>query len=270
MRKKLVFFLYIGDDRAPQDRISAGLVAKAHIYCLKKYRDVFDEAKFVLSMKEELIGNSKLISSYVEFLMGLGYIENVEFVVEKNTPFRESKTFRYEIVDSKDNEGKLVFFAHLRGESNENEEVARWVFSNYYYALSRRWEIDYWLVQNMKVFYGFPLTDCRATNGLSYEVLPFNKFYFLGSIFWTNVTLLREVMRTRGITPPKLANRFYSENFPGNVINYELISTYGFVSAERGWDCYTQFNGLLEEWCGRSGNSIEEFNAEFEKVKTGV
>ena len=270
MKKKLIFFLYIGDERTPQERISAGLVAKVHFYCLKRYAKLFDEAKFVLSINENIISNTNLAPMWVGFLMGLGYRENVEFVVEKNTSFRESKTFKEEIVDNRSNDGKLVFFAHLRGETNDNEQVARWVFSNYYYGLNIEWELNYWLVENLKPFYGFPLTDCRHAKYLPHEVFPLNKFYFLGSIFWVNVTMLREIMRTRGIDTPPLANRYYSENFPGNVVNYELAATARYVAATTGWDCYSQFDGLLAEWCERSGESVEEFNVEYEKIKSEV
>ncbi len=270
MRKKLIFFIYIGDDRTPQQRCSEVLVAKVHFACIKRWRSVFDEAKFILSVKEGLIGNTKLISEYVDFIMSLGYTENVEFVVEKNTSLRESKNFKEEILDNESNNDKLVFFSHLRGESNNTENTARWVFSNYYYALSREWEIDYWLVQNTKVFYGFPMTDCRYTDGRPNEVLPFNRYYYLGSIFWTNVSTLKDVMKTRNIEKPRMIGRFFSENFPGNTISYELVATTCYVAATTGWDPYSQFDQLLEEWCSRSEMSMEEFDNEYEKAKSEV
>lgn len=270
MRKKLVFFLYIGDDRTPQERISAGFVAKVHFYCLKRYRKLFDEAKFVLSVKKELLGNEKLISEYVEFIIKLGYIKNVDFSVEENTALRESKTFKEEIVDNKDNDGKLIFFAHLRGESNENEQVARWVFSNYYYSLSQDWEIDYWLIENMKVFYGFPLVDFRGAEPLPFEIYPKNKFYYPGSIYWVNVSLLKETIRSRGEDIPPLIGRFYTENFPGDAVNYEVVSTANYFAAPRGYDYYKQFDISHNIWCEYSGRNVNEFNEEYEKAKTEV
>ena len=266
MRKKLIFFIYIGDERTPHQRCDEGFVAKIHFACLKKYIDVFDEAKFVFSMKKELMGNSKLISSYVEFIMNLGYTDNVEFKVEENTSLRESSTFYDEIIINEQNNDKLVFFSHLRGESNDSETVARWVFSNYYYALTRLWEIDYWLIENQKVFYGYPMTDCRWIDGNPHEVLPFNRYYYLGSTYWINVPLLNEVIRTRGIEKPKITGRFFTENFPGDTISYELASTTGYVAAMTGYDPYTQFDYLHEEWCNRANFSVEEFNFEYNKA----
>ena len=270
MRKKLIFFIYIGDERTPQQRHDEGFVAKIHFYCLKKYRNVFDEAKFVLSVKPELIGNAKLISSYVEYIMSLGYYENTEFKVDENTFLRESKTLYEEILESDVNDNRFVFFGHLRGESVDSEDVARWVFSNYYYSMSREWEITYWLSENNKVFYGFPLTDCRQTEGRPVEVLPFNRFFFLGSTYWINVSLLKDVMKTRNMKKPRMIGRFFSENFPGNVASYELVSTAAYTACETGWDPYSQFDLMLEEWSYRSGLSLDEFNEEYEKAKSGV
>lgn len=270
MNKKLIFFLYIGDDRTPQERISAGFVAKVHFYCLKKYRQVFDEAKFVLSVRDNLIGNTMLIGEYVSFIMSLGYFDNTEFVVERNTQLRESKTFKEEIVDSKDNDGKLVFFAHLRGESNDNEQVQKWVFSNYFYGLSNVWEVEYWLAANMKVFFGFPLVDFRGVKAQNFEIYPKNGFYYPGSIFWTNISLLREVLSNRGFSVPPMIGRFYSENFPADAVYYEMVSTTNYVSCPSGHDYYSTFTDLLNTWCESSGRSVEEFNDEFEKIKTAA
>ena len=269
MRKKLIFFLYIADDRSPQERISEGFVAKIHFGCLKRYRKVFDEAKFILSLKENLIGNGKLISQYIEYIVSLGYDENVEFIVEKNTSLREAEAFRYEITENGENDGKLVFFAHLRGEASDNENMRRWVFSNYYYGLSNIEEIEYWLLGCQKIYYGYPLTRCEGQEGLNFEVLPKNRFYYLGTILWINISLLKEHMETRGLDWPKMTGRFYSENFPGNTALYEMTATYSYISAMGGCDMYSQFDMQHEEWCSRSGNSLEKFNEEYEKMKNG-
>lgn len=267
MRKKLIFFLYIGNDKSPQERISAGIAAKIHFGCLKKWRYVFDEAKFILSVKKEQIGNTELISEYVRFIMDLGYVENTEFVIEENTEFREAKVFKYEIVDNGENEGRLVFFSHLRGEFMDDENMGRWIFSNYFYALTNEWELNYWLIEYNKIFYGFPLADARRVIEQPCELLPYYRYLYIGSIYWTNVSLFREYVHNKQRKIPEVNNRFYSEHLPGNVVEYEMTATANYVSVPSGIDMYTEYDKILTDWSNASGRSLDDFNAEYDKMK---
>jgi len=270
MRKKLIFFIYIGDDRSPLTRANSNGTAAVHFKCLKKYREVFDEARFILSLKKTLINNGKLIGEYIEFINSLGYHENTEFVIEENTDLRESKSFYYEILENKENEGKLVFFGHLRSEVYDNDSLRKWVFSNYYFALDDIEQMMDNLCTNIQVFYGYPLTDCRFVEGNSREVIPKYGYYFLGTEFWVNITLLKEVIRVNKVEIPSVFGRFYSENFPASVCNWERLGTYNNVAAMTGYWAYDEFCEMFEEWCGRANFDAEVFYDEFKRLNNEV
>ena len=268
MRKKLVFFIYIGDDTLPKDRVLRNGTAQVHFKCLSKYKDLFDEATFYLSCSDSVIDRKDVISAYMEYIMELGYTENTAFIVERNTYLRESKAFRKEIAESKDNDGKMVFFAHLRGEAYDNESMRKWVFSNYYFALENMDEVLFWCGGENKAFFGYPLTDCRSTKGREWEIIPKFGFYFLGSIFWVNITAMKESMRILETEIPPMFGRFYSENFPASVVNWERIATTRNFAACTGFYMYEQFNEFFDKWCSESGYEKETFEKAYEEIMT--
>lgn len=265
MRKKLVFFLYIGDNRSPQERIESNGTAAIHFLCLKRYRDRFDTAKFILSVKDGV--TEETISAYIMYIMSIGYCVGTEFAVEKNTELRESKVFKYEMTENKDNDGKLIFFSHLRGEANDNDSMRKWVFSNYYFALEEIWQPVYWLCECSKGFFGFPMSDCRNVTPNGNEIVPKYGYYYLGTIFWANTALIREAVRQDSNGEyPKIFGRFYSENFPATVIKWEKAATYNNVAAATGYWLYEQFDPMFLEWCDRSEFNPDVFYKEFEKI----
>lgn len=268
MRKKLVFFIFIGDNTLPKDRVLNNGVARVHFYCLRKYRHCFDEATFVLSCTEQVLRNPDVISSYMEYIMSLGYVENTKFVVEKNTVLREAATVKWELVDSKDNEGKLLFFSHLRGEHTDNESVRKWVFSNYFMTLGNVNNVEYWLAGANKVFFGFPMADCRDVTPNSWEIIPKYGYYFLGSIYWANISILREVIKRDGTEPP-MFGRFYSENFPASCVNWDMTATACDTACKTGYWLYDNFDGMFNEWCERTGYDRKEFDDAYAEIENG-
>ena len=267
--KKLIFFIYVGDTRSPRQRIAENKTAALHFKCLKRYRKVFDEARFIISFKKELIAQQTLFGEYVNFIHSLGYGENTEYVMEVNTEVRESKSFEREIVNNDDNEGKMVFFGHLRGEQYDNDSLRKWVFSNYYFALEDVESVKNALSVENKVFYGFPFADCRESELKSWEIVPKYKYYYLGTEFWINISLLKEAVRCNGNNYPKIFGRFYSENFPASVCPIEKASTFSETPVQSGYWLYDQFDEMFTEWCGRAYFNTDTFYNEFNKINDG-
>ena len=110
------------------------------------------------------------------------------------------------------------------------------------------------------------MADCRNPNRNPWEVVPKYGYYFLGSEFWINTYTLKEVIRINKETLPAVFGRFYSENFPATVCDYERTATYNFTATMTGYWLYEQFDDMLYEWSLRSGFDRQQFYDEYEKI----
>lgn len=249
MVKKLVFFFYIGEDITIDAYQSKSPTLALHLKLLKRFAHVFDEAVFVLSLKKGLADNKDLLRHYMTAIIELGFY-NVRFKIEENTEFRECKAFKEEVVENKDNDGKLVFFGHSKGTTNEyNESLKRLICSMYYFNLNFSDEALKMLIGNESVYFGFPLLNAKWSEPEATCVMPLYKYFFYGTFFWTNWTVLKEIMAHKGREYPKMASRFYAENFPANTIEFEMASTYKNTYGLSGRNLHYDFDGFLDEYC---------------------
>lgn len=241
--------MYIGEDLPIDEYLKKYRTMALHFVLLKMYSNVFDEAVFVLSLKKELMENTGLIKRFMNAIIDLGFY-NVRFKLEENTEFRECKTFKEEVVDNKDNDGKLVFFGHSKGTTNEyNESLKRLICSMYYFNLNFPDEALKMLIGNESVYFGFPLLNAKWSEPEATCVMPLYKYFFYGTFFWTNWTVLKEIMAHKGREYPKMASRFYAENFPANTIEFEMASTYKNTYGLSGRNLHYDFDGFLDEYC---------------------
>lgn len=222
---------------------------KLHFNLLRRYANVFDESVFILSFKKELMGDKDLMRHYMNYIIGLGFY-NVRFKIEENTEFRECKAFNEEVVENRDNDGKIVFFGHGKGISNEyNESLVRLICSMYYFNLNFIDEVEHYLISDECAYYGFPLLNAKWNEPEATCVMPLYKYFFYGTFFWTNWTVLKEIVTHKGREYPKMASRFYDENFPANTVEIELVGTHKYTYGLSGRDLHHDFDGFFDEYC---------------------
>ena len=115
-------------------------------------------------------------------------------------------------------DNELIFFAHNKGVSNvgtyDERQIYAWVCGMYYYSLNFKEEVDYKLVGRKFFSFGSFLTK-------NDEPEKCNKYgwYYIGTFFWINCVKLRNYMSIHGINLPEMADRYYDEEFLGNIID---------------------------------------------------
>ena len=271
MKKKLVYFLYIADTTPAKKAIENSKLLRLHFELLKRFHNVFDEAVFVLSLNKGIKdGKDDVIRSWAAALMEIGYL-NVRFTIEENTSFRECKAFKEEVVEKEDNKGKLVFFGHNKGTTNQyNERLVRLICSMYYFSLNFIEDLDVYMINHESVYYGFPLLNAQWNTPNGWEMMPKYKYYFYGTFFWTNVSLLWEVMDNKKREYPELVSRFYAENFPANTIEFDAVATHRNVYMLSGKNLHYEFDVSFDEYCRykEGGEEVKKnFNEFVENVK---
>lgn len=270
MIKKLVFFLYIGEDLPIYEYLRKYQALALHFSLLKRYSNVFDESVFVLSLKKDLMGNTSLIKRFMTAIINLGFY-NVRFKIEENTEFRECKAFKEEVVENKDNDGKLVFFGHNKGTTNDfNESLYRLICSMYYFNLNFVDEAMDMMISSECAYFGFPLLNAKWNEPNPWEVMPTYKYFLYGTFFWTNWTVMNEIVTHKGREYPQLSSRFYAENFPANTVEMDLVGTHKNTYALSGPNLHYEFDKFFDEYCeyAPDGETTKrEFNEFVEKIK---
>ena len=207
MNRKLVFAFYVNNEF--HDKIN-----DIHFECIKKFSDCFDEAdiNFILDKeypKHYLLEAEKRFS---EIFLG----KNISFSMYDNTEYRESIIFRDKVARRLKDED-LVFFAHNKGTTNvkkyNREQIYTWVTAMYFYSLNYMSEVVQQLYNQKYYSYGPFLTKNE-------EKEKANKYgwYYIGTYFWINGKKLWQYMQNEGIQLPEMGDRFYAEEFLGNII----------------------------------------------------
>ena len=228
MKKKLVFFWYVDVDH------SSNPIYRLHMNELCRYNDIFDEALFIMSLKQDDDAHRSMATGLAsELLMG-GYNDS-RFIFEENTGFRESKAFHEHVHSAiETGESSLIFFGHSKGLSNVfNDSLIAWICSMYYFSLERVSDAIDAMVNRRKVAYGFPavLYTGGSEAGIFY---PINGFYYMGAMFWLNASLAHMAIKIQlGDDDYELADRYYSEDYIGNVFRKTECSSYCDVAM---WD----------------------------------
>lgn len=231
MDKRLVFHFYLKREWFPfegkvfedDDNKKVAQLYNFHFYCLKKLSDVFDTMQFVLCVDDE--NDIELIRAAEERLLKMHYTGKIIFDIVKNSDLRESETFKRCVVDKlQDNE--LVFFAHSKGLTNLNKcniaNIYKWVGGMYYFNLGIK-------------YFEEAISDLLNTKAISYGTFPqldennlTNKYhwFYIGTFFWINTGKLYNYIKQNNIELPTLSDRFYSEEFLGNIYDLGPYSQY--------------------------------------------
>ena len=148
-------------------------------------------------------------------------LPKITFEIIENDPiFYEGPTFKREIVD-KLGEDKLVFFAHIKGVTNvkneDPETVYRRICGLYYFSLEEEKSegklTRIFLKDVYTISHGAFMT--RFISEYNFH----NKYawYYAGTFFWINTRRLKNYIKDNNIELPEYADRYYDENFLGDI-----------------------------------------------------
>ncbi|MBP5724907.1 MAG: hypothetical protein J6X18_15200 [Bacteroidales bacterium] len=206
--KNLVFSFYVFDGFEDNEAI------KLHLKCLKKYSNIFDNAKFVISIKDT--SNIGMIKKAESMITECGF-KNLEFKVKQNDCYCEARTLKDEILDKIDTFEGLTFFAHTKGVTNvtnkeiKKESVLKWVAGMYYMNLNFIEEVESCLI------YHFDCSMFGSYKVVSDKIENKNRRWYAGTFYWINTNRLSNNMKNRGIEMPKLHDSGYAEFITGEL-----------------------------------------------------
>lgn len=205
--KRLVFSFYLTNENINSE------VNRLHLACISHYCSIFDEISVVFvkddDLREETLHDAERM--FIDMHKG----KSISFSVVENTPLRESLVFKKEVVD-KLNENKLVFFAHNKGTTNvlkyDKDVIYTWITAMYFYSLNFMTEVFDCLLNKKYFSYGPFLTKNN-------EGEHCNKYgwYYIGTFFWMNCGKINTYINNMQIGLPALSDRFYGEEFLGNI-----------------------------------------------------
>lgn len=211
--KKLVYHFFILKDWRDNP------IYKLHLNCLKYYQDCFDEAYFALCLEDPNdVESLNEIRSKLNFIFK--HVKKVTFETVQNTMLRETETFKREVVD-KLGQDDLVFFGHTQGitsfDRNDFEFTSRRVCGLYYFSLNDEKKTNN-VVRLLSggldtISFGSYLFKCTYKT----HVKNMYEWHYAGTFFWINTKRLKEYIKNNNKTLPLLSDRYYDENFLGNI-----------------------------------------------------
>jgi len=255
MKKKLVFHFYIDSNWRTNP------IYNLHFKCLRHYRDCFDEAYFAIcpEVDDDYDSIKEVEQKLFNIFNGIG---KLEFDIVKNTTLRECPTLKREVVD-KLGEDDLVFFAHSKGVSDLDrktiEQTTTWVSALYYQSLSHLHGgyddiVHYLEKEPFKMSYGSLMVQFTYHPHINSKY----EWYYAGTFFWINSKKLKRYIRNNNITLPEMSNRYYSENFLGDIFPIKAS-----IDNEKHEEMYLAWakNGRYILCSNVNGAEIEDFMA---------
>lgn len=234
--KRLVFHFYFNKDYKKSP------IIKLHLKLLSYYSHIFDQATFVLVPYD--VNDIDTIKSMERDILDCGFM-NVTFKIQENTIYRESLTFKEEIIDKMKDLDGITFFGHSKGIGNEMSgkydmnNITTWVIALYYLSLNFMDEVENNMVGFYKKCYGPLRFVCEN---------PFRKilhdWHYSGTFMWLNCQAIDNLKRIDEY--PQLADRFYSEDFLGTVLFPEETYSHGDYSLITFSDTYLDINAILD------------------------
>ena len=217
MEKTLVYHLYV------MDNFKENIAYKIHLYCLKKYINIFNKVKITLSVDD--LSNHELIGYAYEWINSIGINCETHITVVKNNEMGETDTFEREVLNM-NNDG-MVFFAHSKGVSRMidgkiNSSVLYWILTLYYENLEYVSNIEKCFLDmplKSSVFYGTLLFGSELHEPLK---RAFGKHYS-GNFYWINMPKYKNWRKTGRIPDLRPDGRWFVETYPNMVCNYEMM-----------------------------------------------
>ena len=282
VRKKLVFAMYC------YDNMLNDLIQKIHIECLKEYMPIFDEVVFWLNIDDR--NNTQLIEEVERTLISCSSKkQDIRFHIDDNTPYRECICFNEEVVKNKKN-NDLIFFGHNKGTTNisnstkrdkynfaiDDIEIYKWVIGLYFFSLSNMDFVNEALTinndfnDNNGIFFGSFLnkyTQEELDKATSIKNTLINKYnwVYTGTFYWVNTKNLHNYIEGKSIEEPILTDRFFAENYPGNIVeldtkNMNRVASYGLFYNVNVFNFYKNTGYYIEKtFTPEVKNKYEEF-----------
>ena len=206
VNKKLIFYFYLTEENVNNE------IYTLHYKCLEIYAHLFDEMLFVLSLDD--INNKQLIQMWETKLLALHTKGSITFDIIKNNKYCESYAFKKYVVD-KLKVNDLVFFGHGKGITNitkyNPELIKKWIVGMYYYNLNFIEEVEDSLIKRKFLSYGAFLSKNKKDWANKYH------WFYIGTFFWLNSKKIYDYIKNNNIEMPLFCDRFYDEEFLGNI-----------------------------------------------------
>ena len=223
MKKILIFHMFAFRGFTNSD------FTKIHEQCLKHYIDVFDESRFIVVVNN-LSDNEAILEAF-NWVSNITHGNRFSFKVKPNTELFEVDTFKEEILDNVDTLRDYVFFAHLKGITEntsvpyyEKNSVLRWVCGLYYFSLNFIDEVTARFsghARASEMFYGpFPTVynDPSVSPMLR---MNHNNCFYQGTFFWLNMRKFSNYLKEGIIKLPEIDDRYWTEMLPGVICGRE-------------------------------------------------
>lgn len=248
MNRKLVFSFYINDNF--HDEIN-----EIHFKCLNHFKEAFDLADISFIVDEGY--NKEYLREAQDRFLSMFLGKNISFSIVPNNEFRESKVF-YDKIATRLKDEDLVFFGHNKGVTNvlkyDRQEIYIWVTGMYYFSLNFMDDVESRLLNEKYYCYGSFLSKNDEP-----EKCNKNGWYYVGTFFWINGKKLYQYMVNNEIQVPVLSDRFYDEEFLGNIIpTWPLVMTasWGNRYLVNCGNFYENTSSYIKMLCGED---IEEY-----------
>lgn len=228
MKKILIYYFYLTDDFLSK---RSNLI---NFECLRRYAHIFDEAKIFLSLDDTQ--KSELIREAEKVFVSIPFNGNISFHVVQNTPYRESRVIKQEILDKIDTLDSLVFFAHAKGFTNLekfpelSEDMTKWIVGLYFLSLEYMQEVEDNIGEYSEFvsisFGSFPTikNESGTTADSTYIDNIKYSWYYNGTFFWINTIKLYNYINRNNVKIPKMEDRFFSEQMLGEIFPYDNLS----------------------------------------------
>ena len=255
----MVFYFYASEDF---DKNGANLI---HRKCLEYFSHIFDEIIFGISLDD--ISNFHLRDKVIAWMTGALKCSNVTFKVVQNTEMREVPFFYNEIANKLKQLNGFTFFAHNKGTTNDmqKETIQNWIYSMYYFNLNNVDEVATKFHSTLAMLYGTYLTNADFIQ---------NKYHlhYSGTFFWINAQALAAYLENHHIELPQPFNRWYAEEFVGNLFSWEngdmYVSSPGNSLLYGGIRPYTNSEEGIE-FMSRDEKDKENYYTFVKNIKNG-
>ena len=265
MKKKLVFAFSVFENCIDNRAI------KIHLGSLRYYKHIFDEALFVF------MGERKYALPIIKELLAINFNE-IQFKFREIDGLWESGVLYNEIVNTDENDDKLIFFGHTKGVTNYNKfdnelNFDRWITGLYFFNFEAYKGIQEGLILNL-----YTETFGTFKYDIDNELISKNKCMtiYCGSFYWLNIGKIKSHCKKM----PPLYNRWYAELFPGDVcydrkgmcyFGGHFLAPYNFTNHYKdGMLLY--FNYIIDNAVKHEGNNnlIDSYNQYIKTLKIEI